>query len=242
MVQCVVEHGDVIDRGPRAGVAGTQPAGERFAGRVQIRDKWMEPETTFIRRRRALLIGMRIDQSRVKVDDIEPRIRASRPRLRPRNRSSLRDPVQTRVVDGFERAPRGRQRRHLPEQRRLIPQHRDIGDRLAAISEHHRQIDQHPTTVMATTAPFCRRHRHRQRLSQPHRVRDISQQPRPRMIHHTTPTDGHRKPRPTVIVLHLESAFLVLATTPSTSAVSLTRRAFSRTRPITQEPLPKGLG
>src|SRR5205814_2209155 len=83
---------------------------------------------------------------------------------------SLRDPVQTRVVDGFERAPRGRQRRHLPEQRRLIPQHRDIGDRLAAISEHHRQIDQHPTTVMATTAPFCRRHRHRQRLSQPHRV------------------------------------------------------------------------
>jgi hypothetical protein len=31
----------------------------------------------------------------------------------------------------------------------LVAQHVDIGDRLTAIGEHHRDIHQHPATVMA---------------------------------------------------------------------------------------------
>jgi hypothetical protein len=35
------------------------------------------------------------------------------------------------------------------QQLRLVTKHVDIGDRLTAIGEHHRHIDQHPSTVVA---------------------------------------------------------------------------------------------
>ena len=56
-------------------------------------------------------------------------------------------------------APASRRRRgHRPEQARLVPQHRQIGDRLPAVGEHHRHIGQHPTRRMRrTTHPAARR-------------------------------------------------------------------------------------
>ena len=70
-------------------------------------------------------------------------------------------------------------RRHLTEQLGLITQHRDVGDRLAAIGDHHRHIDQHLTAIMTTTALLGRRHRRRQRGGQPDLIGEIGEQRAP---------------------------------------------------------------
>jgi hypothetical protein len=52
------------------------------------------------------------------------------------------------------------------------------------------------------------------------------------MGRHTRPVSGHYQTRTTGITLHHRSALLVGTTTASTPTVSLTRRAFSRTRAV----------
>jgi hypothetical protein len=53
-------------------------------------------------------------------------------------------------------------RRDVTEQGGLVAQHREIRDRLTAIGDHHRQIDQHPPPVMTALALLRCRHRRRQ--------------------------------------------------------------------------------
>ena len=174
----------MISRSVRPCVASPELGGERFAGRVQIGQERMEPEPALVGRGCPLLLGMRGDERAVEVDHIEPRVRARLPRLRASRRARLGDPDQRVLIDGFERAPRGRQRRDFAEQTRLVTQHRQIGDRFAAAGEHHRQIDQHLATIVTPTALLGRRHRRRQGLGQPKSVGKIAQHTRPRVGHH----------------------------------------------------------
>ena len=82
----------------------------------------------------------------------------------------------------------------------------DIGDRFTANGDHRRDIDQHPSPVMARGEPSPG-HRARQRISQP---RPVSQQPdrhTPGVGHHAGPVPRHRQPRRPRCTLHLPGAF-----------------------------------
>ena len=57
------------------------------------------------------------------------------------------------------------------------------------------------------------------------------------MRDHVLAVTSHQQPRTRRVTLHLGSALLGSGTAPSTSAVSQTRRAFSRTRPHDQRPI-----
>ena len=210
---------------------GRKLRGERFAGRVEIRQQRMEPEPALVGRGRSLLLGVRGDERAVEIDHIEPRIRARRPR---RRRAAARA-AAIRASSVSSTASRARHavgdRRHLTEQVRLIAQHRQIGDRFAAIGEHHRQIDQHPAAVMAPTTLLRRRHRRRQPLGQPELIGQIAQQARTRMATTCLPSPvTHSRGRVELRCISEVPSWArdLLA---STTAVSLTRRAFSRTRP-----------
>ncbi|MEZ5225781.1 MAG: hypothetical protein R2710_03645 [Acidimicrobiales bacterium] len=70
-------------------------------------------------------------------------------------------------------------RRHRAEQVGLVAKHREIRDRLSPIGDRDRQIAQHFATVVAPVTLLGRRHRRRQRPSQPHRVGQIGKQTPP---------------------------------------------------------------
>jgi hypothetical protein len=192
----------------------------------------MKPEPTLVRRSRVLLFRMRVHERAVEIDHVEPRIRARRPCRGACRSASGGDPRERGRVDRFEGPPRGRNRRDLAEQVRLITQHREVRDRFAAIGEHHRQIDQHLTAIMTTAALLRRPHRHRQPLGQAERVSQIAQHASARVAHDVLAVTGHQKERTRRVTLHLGSALLGWGSAPSTSAVSPTRRAFSRTRTL----------
>ena len=79
------QHGQMIGCGVGAGVAGPQDGSQRLAGAiaaVQPAAQRVEPEALLVGRRRALLVGVRVDQGRVNVQDQRPcRGRAQRPGL-----------------------------------------------------------------------------------------------------------------------------------------------------------------
>ena len=190
----------------------------------------MEPEPTLVGRRRVFLVRMRTDQGGVDVDHVEPRIRTRRPRLRPCVGSSDLDPFQRVGVDGLEGAPHRGMRRHLTEQPRLLAQRRQVRDPFAAVGEHHRQIDQHLTAVMATTTLLGRRHRRRQRRRQPHLVGELGDQTSPDVIDDPRSVTSELGRRTPTITLHHGSALLVVGSCSRQTRVSRTRRASSRTR------------
>ena len=74
-------------------------------------------------------------QGPVDIDHIRPRIGPDSPHPAAGLGPSGRNPLESHVVDGFERPPRRRGRRHLPEQVGLIAQHRQIGVRVTAIGD-----------------------------------------------------------------------------------------------------------
>jgi len=121
-------------------------------------------------------------------------------------------------------------------------QRSDIADRLAAISDHHRRVHQHPTPVMTPIQHLRRRHRLRQRRSQPRVVSQISQQPRPRINSQTPPPASKSQPRPTTTLLHHASALPDVVPEPSYKSDSATPGGqLARTPTPTQTPLLKNL-
>jgi hypothetical protein len=180
----------MIRRGARPGVARPQHTSERFTGGIEVGEQRVEPEPTLVRRRRLLLLRMGSHECGVDIDHIEPRIRTRCPRVRSGLGACGLDPFKRVVVDGFEGAPHRGVRCHLTEQGGLIAQHRDIRDRFAAIGEHHRDIDEHLTAVMATATLLRWCHRHRQRRGQPDLVSEIGEHSGARMVHDAGPVTG----------------------------------------------------
>jgi hypothetical protein len=124
----------------------------------------------------------------------------------PSRRPTFAKPIQRLLVDAVEDPPHGRGRGHRPEQPGLIPQHRQIRDRLPTVGEHHRQIDQHPARVVARTTLPQPGQRVAERRAHPGSIGQIPQQPRPGMRGDTLPTGSHRDLRTNRCSLHLQSA------------------------------------
>ena len=227
-----VEDGDVVGGGVAARVPAPQRRGEELAGVVAERQHRVVAERLLERRRRLLLLAVTDHDRGVQVDHQPGQLPPGRPRRRERLAGELgalrpddlpgrgpspRDRAQLRGVEAVEQPPARRVRRHRPEQRGLIGQHRDVGDRRRAIGDRDRHVDQHPTRIVA-----------RPRLAQPGQrlgelpgqrgpVRDIGEQPRPSMRHHTLAVSGRRDRRSGRCSLHLESA--PLPGGPATSAI-----------------------
>ena len=108
------------------------------------------------------------DQGRVEIDR-EPLGRAGQcPHAL--TRASARDP-QARQAAGIMRDPvdhpkRRRRRGHVPEQRLLLAQRAEVGQAVAAVGEHHREIADDTADVMATAAPTQTAELDRQRTRQ----------------------------------------------------------------------------
>ena len=118
-------------------------------------------EPALVGRRRSLLLGMGGDQGGIEVDDVEAGVGSRGPHLLAGTRSGHRDPLECFGVDGLEGPPRRRRRGHLPEQIGLITEHRKVRDGVAAVGDHHGQIDEDLAAVMAPLALLRRGHRRR---------------------------------------------------------------------------------
>jgi hypothetical protein len=126
----------------------------------------------------------------------------------PRASPRVTHPGQPVLIDAVQDPPRGRRRGDHAEHLRLVPQHREIRDRLPAVGEHHRHIGQHPTRIVPRAAFPHPGQRLRQRRRHPSRVGDIGEQPTARMRHDTPPIGGRRDPWTRRCSLHLRSASL----------------------------------
>ena len=150
-------------------------------------------------------------------------LRAGQPRPFPRPGPTPGEGVQaglTLVRDRFEDPPARRRRCDLPVQPRLVGQHRDVGDRLTTVSDHHRQVAQHPARrVPATTLadPAKDRELLIDPGGQPDPIRQPAQQRGARVRHDPRAVSGHHQPRPATDTLHVESAFLLMIHWPSAS-------------------------
>ena len=111
------EHGEMIGRGVRPGVPGSEDRGERLAGLVQTAAERVEPVPVLVVAGRHLLLRMRGQQRRVDVqrDRLRPRARVPDPRSRlsprrpnPPDSASSIDFSTRWVVVSDARAPNSR--------------------------------------------------------------------------------------------------------------------------------------
>jgi len=189
LLERVGEHGDLVAGVVCARVAGTQLARQRHparlaVGAVQVGQQRMKPEPALVGAARAVLVRVRGDQRRVDVDNQRPG-RSSTQRERPLARRRARRPdrvEQPDLGDVVDHPPRRRIRRHRPEQRGLVAQAAQVTQRVAADSEHHRQIPHHPARIVpAAPLPEPGQPR-RQRPGQPEPIGGLSQQRRTRVV------------------------------------------------------------
>ncbi len=246
--QCCVDGGDVIGGGIASSVAWPQHPGQGFVGVVAEGQHRMETPAVFERRCGLFLLrvgdrdrGVLVDhQHRTPVPSQQRRPGHHRGRqhragrfatLGPSHlagrRPGLRDRGQTHVSDRVQNTPACRVRGHRPEHTRLITERGDIADALPAISDHHRQIAQHPTRVVRRLRRGPTGEHRRQLRGQRGPVRQISQQPRPRVRHDTITVSRHHNRRASTSSVHLESAFPFGINEPSASSESPTGKALS---------------
>ena len=109
-----------------------------------------------------------------------------------------------------QQPPRRRQRRDRTVLQLLINQTPDTGHTVGTVGDRCREIGEDPARVMhPRTLVGVGQHRG-DLLGQPRQVRDLPQQPHPRMRHHTRTIGRHLDPThtpTTLATLHLESAF-----------------------------------
>ena len=92
------------------------------------------------------------------------------------------------------------------QQRCLVTQHVDVGDRLTTIGEHDRHIGQHPAPVMERRERPPRQ-RHRQLAGQADPIGQKPQASTTGMSHHAGTTARYRQPSRPQSTVHLRSAF-----------------------------------
>jgi len=89
----------------------------------------------------------------------------------------------------------------------LIPHHRQVGDRLTTVSDHHRHVHRDPTRVMPTPPLPQPGQGLTDRAGQPGRISDIGQQASAGVSDHTLPIRAHSDLRTCSGSLHLAGAF-----------------------------------
>ena len=207
--QRVVDHRDVVGGVVRARVPRPQHPGQRLTGVVQPGQHRVIAPARLVGGGAALLLRVAGHQGGVDVDH-QPRLDPTRAHHRrqraaglgaqqpgpfPRHRPRQLHLRQRRRVDTVQDPPAGRRRRHPPEQARLVPLPGEVGDRLPAVGEHHRHIDQHPTRRMRRPTHPATARGLVERRDQTRRLRDIGQQPSPDMRDDTPPVRRHHDPR-----------------------------------------------
>ena len=116
-----------------------------------------------------------------------------------------------------------------------VAQRTQVRDRLGAIGQRHRQINQHTAPVVAPATLLRRRHRHRQRPCETNLIGKIAQQTGPHVANHTLAAGGHRHRWASRITLHLESAFLGGLCGVATNRIAHQEGAFAHPPTISQE-------
>ena len=237
----------MVGGGIRSGVPRAQQPGEGFpAGDlrpVQVGEQRMKTVGLLPGLGRVGLLRMGDRDRRVHVDDQPGRqIRAAAGRPGPlAGRGPDRpEPVQMLGVDPVDSPPRGRFGGDLPEQLGLVPQRRQVRQRVPTIGDHHRQIGQHPPRRMP-------RRRHpvgvQQRLGpapgQAGVHRQLPQQQRTGPRHQPDAIRADLDPPEPPVTLHLRGAFLWGFLGLSTSPFSPTGQALpcirSECRRVTHE-------
>jgi hypothetical protein len=102
---------------------------------------------------------------------------AQQPRPLPRLSARLPQPREGGLIDRGQHPPRGRRRGHLTEQPGLVAQHRQIGDRMPTVGEHHRHVGAHSPRIVPRTALPQPGQRTGERFGHPRRTGQIHQQP-----------------------------------------------------------------
>ena len=211
----------MVGGGVRPGPPFAQHPGQRFAGVVQEAEQRVVAERAFPRRCRRLLLrvadhdrGVQIQHQswhrlpgRGRLRQRAAGVGQLRPRHLPRRRTGQPQPVQHRTVHHGQQPPRGRIRRHRPEQGGLVAQHGQIRDRLTAVGEHHRHIDGDPARIMPTTPLPQPGQRIAERARQAGHLGHIGQQSGTRVADHTPPVSTDDDLRTRRGSLHLGSAF-----------------------------------
>ena len=133
--------------------------------------------------------------------------------------------------DRVDHPKRRRVRRDRPEQRVLLTHRPEIGEAVAAISEHHRQIAHHAAGIMPGAALLEIGQANRQRLREPALVSDLRQQRAARMRHEpfSVRRDFYRDVA--AISLHLQGDPPELGPGPSTSRIVPAQPDVSAPRP-----------
>ena len=115
----------------------------------------VEAEPALVMPGRVLLLGVHVDRGGVEVEDHPVRRGARRPRPRASGRPGRADPSELVLPDREHHPPRRRDRRHIPEQRRLARQGREVRHAPTAVREHHRQVADNPAGIVRR-APLAR--------------------------------------------------------------------------------------
>jgi hypothetical protein len=236
-----VDQLDQVVAGAGRGVARPQQARQRLAGSlaaVQVGQQRREPEGVLVGARRPLLgVGLRQHQGRVGVDDqqLDVRVAADGPGAGAGVRPGGPQPCQpARILAGsFDDPPGGRGRGYRAEQGRLVPQGGQVGQAVAAVGQHHRQVPQH---VRVRMPPPAARLTPAQRPGQPKPVGQLPQQRRAGMPDHPGAVGGDFEAASRVGSLHPQGALLDGGYDLRTAVSSLVRRALAHLSPGHQPP------
>ena len=172
-----VEHDLMIGGGIRSRVARPEHHRQRLPGLIGVDVQRLKAKAALVVASRTLLLRMGADQRRVQIERQPLRRAVQLPEpLTPAGMSRTQPIQQPLGCDPVDRPKGCRVRRHLPEQRLLVAHRTEIRDALAAVSEHHRQIPNHPTRIMTTTALLEPPEPHRQRPREPQLVGHLNEQ------------------------------------------------------------------
>ena len=223
------EHGEVIGGRVRAGVPRSEDRGERLAGLVQIAVQRMEPVPVLVVPAASSFSECAVNNvasmSNVIVSGERPRpTPAPAPPPGPRESGRAAARRSTSSPDASW-SPTPARRTAAPDPVRV-----DIGHTIAAVSEHHRHIPQHPARIMRRAALTRPSQRLRQRGGQPNPIGQLDQQRRAGVRHQPLTVRRHFYRSETSRRLHRLGVLPGRASSLQQSQFSRPGRTFPRRR------------
>jgi hypothetical protein len=156
-----------------------QHAGQRLAGLVEVRQQRVKPEAALERPRGTVLVGVRGDQRGVDVDHDPPRrapaFQALR-RARARASRSAPSSVGSAAIRSMTRKAVASEATGA-EQRLLVAHGAQVGQAVAAVGQHHRQVPHDAARIVPAAPRAHPRQTLRQRRGQPQPVGRLGQPP-----------------------------------------------------------------
>jgi hypothetical protein len=205
---------DVVSGGVGAGIARPQDPAQGLAGAVtavQVGQQRVEAKAALVGPGRALLVGMGVQQGAVHVDDQQALdVRTGPPGRRSGvgpGRMQPGEPVGI-TSDPLDDPPRRRCGRDWAKQLRLLAEDGQVAQAVATVGEHHRQVPQHHTRIVAVAVGLGAARPPAQRASQPESVGQLTQQRRAGMPGDPVAVAGDFEPWARPGSLHPQGALL----------------------------------